>query len=156
MTEASAIPPLVLEFEIGASSQHAFETWVERPTLWWPASHTLSGDPASITFEPRSGGRIVEVDRLGAELPWGTIRVWEPPHRLEFTWHHVFPVDQATHVAISFMPAADPAVGRTIVRIEQTGWDALGDDGPPRRDGNTRGWTAVLGAYIDHLQGATP
>jgi uncharacterized protein YndB with AHSA1/START domain len=156
MTDAPPIPPLVVQFTVAASSDHAFRTWVDRPAMWWPPSHTLSGDPTSIVFEPRADGRIFEVDRSGTELPWGQIRVWEPPHRLEYSWHHFFPADEATHVVVSFIPSPQPDGAHTVVRIEQSGWDALGDLGPARRDGNTRGWSAVLDAFREHLQGGEP
>jgi len=158
MPDASPVAPLVLQSEVAAGVDHAFRTWTERPALWWPPGHTLSGDPASIVFEPRVGGQIYEVDRAGTELPWGRILLWEPPHRVEYSWHHFFPIDEATNVAVSFTPRPSPSPGddHTVVRIEQSGWDALGDLGPSRREGNTRGWSAVLDAFRQHLQGVTP
>jgi len=156
MADAPAIPPLVLQFEVAAGVDHAFATWTERPTMWWPPGHTRSKDPASIVIEPHVGGRIYELDRAGTVWPWGQIRVWEPPHRLEYSWHHVFPLDEATHVAVSFNPSPDPGEARTVVRIEQSGWDVLGEIGPTRRDGNTRGWSAIAEAFSDHLLGGNP
>lgn len=55
------IEPLVVEFEVDAPVAHAFDVWTRRCATWWPAGHTVSGDPSAITFEPSPGGRIVEI-----------------------------------------------------------------------------------------------
>ena len=153
MPDAPFIAPLVLQFEVTAGVEHAFRTWTEHPTLWWPSGHTLSGDPASIVFEPQVGGRIYEVDQAGTELLWGRVLLWDPPHRVEYSWHHVFPLDEATHVTVSFDPSPNTDDSETCVRIEQSGWDAPGDLGRERREGNTRGWSAVFDFFRDYLQG---
>ncbi len=138
-----SIPPLTLEFEVAAEPAHAFATWVERTDLWWPRGHTLSAEPVAIVFEPHVGGRIYERDSQGAELPWGEIVVWAPPARIEFLWHLFFTPEEATHVEITFAPSP----GGTVVRIVQTGWDALAEQGPLRREGNARGWSTAIEAY---------
>jgi hypothetical protein len=50
--------PLVVEFEVGVAPHHAFETWTQRCPTWWPRSHTMSGAPSAITFEPRGWERL--------------------------------------------------------------------------------------------------
>ena len=40
--------------------QHAWSVWAERTSLWWPASHSVSGEPEAVVIEPRAGGRIFE------------------------------------------------------------------------------------------------
>ena len=143
MTDDTTIPPLTVEFEVAAAPQHAFSTWVERIDLWWPRGHTMSESPTAIVFEPRAGGRIYERDVRGAELPWGEVLVWDPPHRVEFAWHLFFAPSEATHVAVEFTPSN----GGTSVRLVQTGWDALGDEGRLRREGTTRGWATACAEY---------
>ena len=55
---------------------------------WWPKGHSASGDPdAVVTLEPRLGGRIFERTPDGAEIDWGEITAWDPPHRLGYLWH---------------------------------------------------------------------
>ena len=135
MTEAPIIPPLTVEFEVAAHPQHAFATWVERTDLWWPPGHTVSGAPAAIIFEPYAGGRRLRARRTGRRDPWGEVLVWEPPLRVEYLWHLFFAPDEATRVAVTFTPRN----GATLVRLEQTGWDALGELGSIRREGTTQG-----------------
>jgi uncharacterized protein YndB with AHSA1/START domain len=141
------IPPLVVELVVDAEPDHAFEVWVARTALWWPAGHTVSGDPAAIVFEPRVSGRIFERGPDGAEHDWGEVLAWEPPARLRYLWHLFFDRAEATVVEITFR-ATD---GGTLVRLEQTGWDALGDEGRSRRERTIAGWATVTDRYHHHL-----
>ena len=33
--------PIIVEFEVEASPEHAFDVWTSKPSLWWPRSHTV-------------------------------------------------------------------------------------------------------------------
>jgi hypothetical protein len=140
---APSIPPLVVEVAVATDVDRAFAIWVERATMWWPPGHTMSGEPAAVVFEPHIGGRIYERDQAGTEHTWGEVLVWSPPERLECLWHLGFSRDEATRVAITFTPSN----GDTVVRLEQTGWDALGDAGRARRERTVTGWTEVIGVF---------
>jgi len=135
--------PLVVEFEVAAPRPHAFETWTSRCALWWPKTHTISGDPAAITVEPRPGGRIFEQAGDGAEHEWGEVLDWEPPGRVRYLWHLFFDRAEATEVEITFTARDE----RTLVRIEQTGWDRLGPAGAPRREKTGQVWTLMGGLF---------
>lgn len=136
--------PLVVEFEIAAAPAHVFGTWTDRCATWWPSSHTISGDPAAVVFEPRPGGRIYERGRDGTDHPWGEVLDWEPPTRLRYRWHLFFDPAEATDVEVTF--AAVP--GGTVVRIVQSGWDRLGDAGPPRRERTGQAWAAITAPFV--------
>ena len=131
--------PLVVEFEVDAPQRHAFETWTARCGLWWPKSHTISGDPAAITFQPQRGGRIFERAADGADHDWGEVLDWEPPGRLRYLWHLFFDRSEATEVEVTFTERD----GSTLVRIEQRGWERLGAAGPPRREKTGHVWAAI-------------
>jgi Activator of Hsp90 ATPase homolog 1-like protein len=131
--------PLVVEFAVDASPRHAFDTWTARCGMWWPSSHTVSGDPAAITFEPRPGGRIFERGADGAEHDWGEVLEWAPPTRLRYLWHLFFDPAEATEVEITFTGQDT----KTVVRIEQRGWERLGEAGPPRRTRTGQAWAAI-------------
>jgi uncharacterized protein YndB with AHSA1/START domain len=109
--------PLVIEFDVGVPPARAFEAWTQQCATWWPTPHTISGDPAAITFEPRSGGRIFERGADGGEHEWGTILEWQPPTRLRYLWHLFFDPSEATEVEITFTPRGPD----TAVRLEQRG-----------------------------------
>jgi uncharacterized protein YndB with AHSA1/START domain len=137
------IEPLLIDFEVGVSPPRAFELWATRCAPWWPPSHTVSGDPAAITFESRRGGRIVERARSGDEHVWGEILDWEPPARLRYLWHLFFDPAEATEVEVTFSPIA----GGTAVRLEQRGWERLGDAGAACKERTHAAWSTITARY---------
>jgi uncharacterized protein YndB with AHSA1/START domain len=136
--------PLVHEFEVACPVEHAFSVWARRTSMWWPASHSVSGAPDAVIFEPRAGGRIYERAAGGEEHEWGRVVAWEPPRRLVYTWHLRQDAADATEVEISFAAAGSG----TAVRIEHRGWERLGARGPELRERNTRGWAGLLPRYL--------
>jgi len=139
---------LVVEFDVRAPVEHAFRVWTQRAGVWWPKGHTVSGDPDSVAFEPRVGGRIVERARDGAEHVWGEVTAWDAPRRVEFRWHLFFDRSQATHVAVTF---ADHGA-TTRVRLEQSGFASLGEAGAVRRERTLLSWGTVTTAYVDDAE----
>lgn len=138
------IEPIQLVFEVDAPPERAFATWTQRIGRWWPASHTVSGAPTSVTLEGWLGGRIFEVAADGSEHDWGEVTAWEPPSRLGYLWHLRRDRRDATDVEIRFVPVGD----RTRVEIEHRGWERLGD-GEAARDANRGGWASLLPHYVE-------
>jgi uncharacterized protein YndB with AHSA1/START domain len=136
--------PIVHELSLGCSVEHAFSVWAERTSLWWPASHSVSGAPEAVTIEPRAGGRIYERAPGGEEHDWGQVVAWEPPRRLVYSWHLRQDRADATEVEVSFAPAPG---GGTAVAIVHRGWERLGARGPGLRERNVRGWGGLLPAF---------
>jgi uncharacterized protein YndB with AHSA1/START domain len=133
--------PIEIEFEVACSPEHAFDTWANRTSMWWPPGHSMSSAPGLVvTFEPRPGGRIYERTPEGAEHDWGEVVAWEPPHRLAYLWHLGTERGRATEVDISFTGHA----AATTVTIVHRGWERLGPDGPAWRDRNLGGWSGLL------------
>ena len=138
-----SIEPLVVAFEVNVPPAQAFETWTGRCATWWPPSHTMSGDPARITFEPRPGGDIIEHGQHGRQHRWGEILDWEPPTRVRYLWHLFFEPSEATEVEVTFTPVARG----TAVRLEQRGWDQLAEIASARRDRTHQAWRAITARY---------
>ena len=73
--------PLVHEFAVDCPPEHAWAVWAERTSLWWPATHSVSGAPEAVVIEPRAGGRIFErgpgLRELGRLVASGDLRVVE-------------------------------------------------------------------------------
>lgn len=136
------IDPLVVEVEVEVSQEHAFDVWTTRLGAWWPRSHTMS-DPADVIVEPFEGGRIFERAADGSELEWGEIVAWEPPHQLRCLWHLFFDRSEATDLEVTFTATE---IG-TKVTIRQSGWERLGDSGPPRRTRTQAAWSAILSDF---------
>jgi hypothetical protein len=66
--------PIQLRFEVACSPEHAFDTWANRTSLWWPRSHSMSSAPGLVVrFESRRGGRIFERTPEGVEHDWGEV-----------------------------------------------------------------------------------
>jgi uncharacterized protein YndB with AHSA1/START domain len=136
--------PIEIEFEVACSPEHAFDTWANRTSMWWPPSHSMSSAPGLVvTFEPRPGGRIYERTPEGAERDWGEVLAWEPPRRLAYLWHLGTDRSRATEVDISFTGHA----AATTVTIVHRGWECLGADAPAWRDRNLSGWSGLLPHY---------
>ena len=93
-----------------------------------------------IVLEGRVGGRIFERTTQGNELDWGLVTVWRPPSLLAYRWHLGVDPDSATMVAVTFS-ALDH--DRTMVQIEQTGWERLGEAASEQRRRNRSGWESL-------------
>jgi len=141
--------PLVHEFEVACAPEHAFAVWAQRTSSWWPASHSVSGAPEAVTFEPRAGGRIYERAPGGEEHDWGRVLAWEPPHRLVYSWHLRQDRADATEVEITF---AEVGSG-TAVTIVHRGWERLGARGAELGERNVRGWAGLLPWYLEAVGG---
>ena len=144
--------PLSLRLELACSPEHAFAVWTSRIDSWWPADHTVTGQPGvEVVLEGRLGGRIYERTADGTEHDWGEVTLWEPPHRLGYLWHLRRDRADATDVEIRFLPT----VGRrTVVEIEHRGWERLGTDADVWRDRNRMGWSTLLPHYSTAAESA--
>ncbi len=140
------IEPIRLAFEVACPPDHAFEVWTGRIGTWWPADHTVSGEPGlAVVLEPRRGGRIYERTAAGVEHDWGQVTVWEPPGRFAYLWHIGRDRADATEVEIRFVGRGGDA---TLVEIEHRGWEALGDEATSWRERNGGGWASLLPHYV--------
>ncbi len=135
---------------VACAPADAFDLWTRRLHVWWPlATHSFGRlDATSVEIEPRVGGEIIERSHDGSSRPWGTVLVWDPPHLLRHTWYLGFTPEQATEVEVRFAAAEG---GQTRVTVIQTGFERLGSDARPRRDGNESGWAAVMPCYVAAL-----
>jgi uncharacterized protein YndB with AHSA1/START domain len=97
---------------------------VEEIGEWWRPNCPVSDHarPGVLSFEPGEGGRLIETREGGKVFEIGTIRVWEPPGRLVFSWRQAsFPLDLHTEVEVGF-----EAVGEeTRVSVEHRGFDQV-------------------------------
>jgi uncharacterized protein YndB with AHSA1/START domain len=139
------IEPLIVEFTVNTTVDHAFETWTRNVASWWPRDHTKSRDTdLSVIYEPFVGGRIYERTTSGIEHDWGQITAWSPPHRVAYDWHIYGEKHQAPAVEVTFQPAST----KTVVRIKHTGLDRLGNSGAATRAGNFAGWSEVIEPFV--------
>lgn len=121
----------------------AFEVFTAGIGTWWPlATHSVGlADAVTAVMEGRLGGRVYERARDGSESEWGAVTVWDPPHRVAFTWHPGRGIDTAQEVDVRF--TADG--GGTRVDLEHSGWEKLGGRVANVLPGYDAGWDNVLG-----------
>ena len=125
----------------------AFDLFTIRIGTWWPlAGFSISEDQAStVRFEPRVGGRIVEVTPDGTEYDWADVIAWDPPHRFAVAWHPSIEPDAATILEVRFRAIVD---GGTEIELEHRAWEEFGaEDGRRLRDGYDSGWDLVLAPF---------
>jgi uncharacterized protein YndB with AHSA1/START domain len=72
---------------VNAPIERAFAVFTEQFGDFKPREHNMLAVPiAETVFEPRVGGHIYDRGVDGSECRWARILVYEPPHRLVFTW----------------------------------------------------------------------
>ena len=105
-------------------------------------STTCSGSPiAETVFEPRVGGHIYDRGVDGSECRWARVLVYEPPHRVVFSWD-ISPQwqietdpDNTSEVEVRFIAEAPD---RTRVELEHRNLDRHGPGWEAVRDGVAR------------------
>jgi uncharacterized protein YndB with AHSA1/START domain len=139
------IPPIRKELVLPVDPATAFRAFTEQVQGWWPvATHSVSGTDGRGLRLNRDG--FVETLADGSECRWGSVLAWDPPHRLEMTWHPGEDANPCTLVEVTF----DAVPAGTLVRLTHSGWEALKlpDEQLRGRHGEYRsGWDTVLGAY---------
>jgi uncharacterized protein YndB with AHSA1/START domain len=138
---------------VNAPISEAFKVFTERFGDFKPREHNLLRAPIAATvFEPRVGGHIYDRAVDGSECRWARILVFDPPHRVVFSWdisprwqletNH----DLTSEVEVRFV-AESPE--RTRVELEHRNLDRHGTGWESVRDGvdNEAGWPLYLQRY---------
>jgi hypothetical protein len=150
------IPDIRKDIIVPVPPARAFNIFWSEIGTWWPLhSHSLSGmngtAASGLRFEPRLGGKIIEVMADGSEAPWGVVTDWQPDRVIEFTWQLRRPPEQATRVRVTF----GATQAGTRVTLVHSGWDRLGEEASASRDTYDSGWIAVfVAAYGKAAAGA--
>jgi uncharacterized protein YndB with AHSA1/START domain len=129
------------EVVVRAPVERAWTMFVERLGEWWPlATHSIGGErAATAALTPE---RIYERWDDGTERTWGRVLVWEPPHRVAFTWE--ISEDCGTEVEIRFVADGEG----TRVELEHRGWESGTVDTWRNYEG---GWEHVLGRFRESV-----
>lgn len=146
--------PIRLSMTVPASPDHAFAIFTKGLVSWWPAEYTWSQEVLEIlAIEPGQGGHCFEQGPHGFRCDWGRVLVWEPPHRLVFTWQ-ISPKREpepnparASEVEVRFV-AEGPS--HTRVEFEHRHFDRHGEGGVEYRAalGSPQGWSYILDRYV--------
>ena len=153
MTQAGSSAVVRRQIVVAASVDRAFSVFTERLGDFKPAEHNLLAAPiAETVFEPRVGGHIYDRGTDGSECRWARVLVYEPPHRLVFswdigpTWQLESDPENASEVELRFIEETE---GRTRVELEHRnidrhgpGWEAVAEG-----IGHDQGWQLYLDRY---------
>ncbi|MGY1808274.1 SRPBCC family protein [Blastococcus sp. SYSU D00669] len=138
---------------VAAPVERAFTVFTARFGEIKPPEHNLLGAPiAETVFEPRVGGHIYDRATDGSECRWARVLVYEPPHRVVFswdigpTWQIEADPENASEVEVRFV-AEEP--GRTRVKLEHRHLDRHGPGWESLSDGvaHPEGWPLYLERY---------
>jgi hypothetical protein len=135
---------------VGASQKRAFEVFTAGVDTWWPRTHHIGKSPMKKNIiEGRAGGRCYSVQEDGTDCDWGTVLVWEPPHRFVMAWQITpewgFEADpeKSSEVEVRFT-AVDG--GATRIDLEHRHFERMGPGGAAMRTAveAAGGWGTLL------------
>lgn len=145
--ESQMFEPIVVKLQVGCPPDRAFDYFTRDITRWWPLDdHSCSDSnaddlPASVAFEPRVGGGLVETSKAGLKHRWGTVSAWAPGARVAFSWHPGRPEATAQRVEVTFAPNA----AGTLVTLTHGGWDPADPATEKMHRSYSGGWQFVFG-----------
>jgi uncharacterized protein YndB with AHSA1/START domain len=152
MTTTAPIPPITGMVTVGVPVEQAFDVFTGSFDAWWPHQyHIGQADVDEVVLEPGEGGRWYERGVDGSECDWGRVLIWQPPHRLVFTWQisgawQFDPdPDHASEIEVRFT-ADGPE--QTTIAVEHRHFERL-DGGQAVNDAirGGGGWTLLLEGY---------
>jgi uncharacterized protein YndB with AHSA1/START domain len=150
--------PVRKTITVKASADRAFKVFTEGFDTWWPRSHHIGkGALEKAVIETRLGGRCYGREADGTECPWGTVLVWEPPHRFVIAWQitHEWGYEpdlaKSSEVEVQFTPEAG---GATRVDLEHRYFSRMGPGGATMRVGvdSPNGWGTLLQMFADTIE----
>jgi uncharacterized protein YndB with AHSA1/START domain len=152
MTQA-AEPVVLRQVTVAVPIEKAFSVFTERFGDFKPREHNLLDVPiAETVLEPRVGGTIYDRGTDGSECHWARVLVFEPPHRVVFswdigpTWEVETDPENTSEVEVRFV-ADGP--DRTRVELEHRNLDRHGPGWQSVADGvgTDQGWPLYLARY---------
>ena len=140
--------------------ERAFEIFTREIDTWWPRSHHIGKSPMRrVEIEERAGGRCYTEQEDGTECDWGSVLVWDPPHRFVMAWQitHEWGYEpslaKSSEVEVSFTPAVG---GGTQVDLVHRFFNRHGSGGDTMRAGvgAPNGWTGILQLFAERADQA--
>ena len=135
---------------VRASPERAFEVFTREFDSWWPRTHHIGKAPMKkAVIQGMVGGHCYTEQTDGTVCQWGTVLVWEPPHRLVLAWQidgqwqYVPHVAQASEVEVRFTPESGHS---TRVELEHRYLSRHGAEAAGIRSAvdSPNGWSGLL------------
>lgn len=131
--------------EVEAPIARAFHVFTAEIGTWWDDDkHLLPVPVTEMVFEPFVGGHIIDRGADGSECRWARVLVYDPPHRVCFSWDITTSWEietdptRASEVEIAFT-ALGPT--RTRVVLTHRHLDRHGEGWEGMRDAVSGGWS---------------
>ena len=154
--------PVRKSITVNASPERAFQIFTQGFDSWWPRTHHIGKAPMKrAIIQSVVGGRCYTEQTDGTDCDWGTVLIWEPPHRLVLAWQITpewgYQPDraQSSEVEIRFVPES----GGTRVDLEHRHLERHGTGAESMRTAvdAPNGWSGLLpmfAARIEQTQGS--
>jgi uncharacterized protein YndB with AHSA1/START domain len=157
-THQTANVPVRKTIHVQVSPERAFAVFTEEFDSWWPRTHHIGKSPMKKAIvEGKPGGRCYTEQADGTDCDWGTVLVWEPPHRIVLAWQITHEwgyqpdLTQSSEVEVRFTPAAD---GGTRVDLEHRHLERHGEGAAAMRTAvdSAGGWSGLLQLYAAQVE----
>jgi len=101
-----------------------------------------------VILEPRISGRIFKRTGTGEEHIWGSVLAWQPPERVQFSFHPGRDANEAQTVEVTFSPVPE---GARVV-LTHSDWEKLSANAQRARNSYNQGWEGVfVTAYREYI-----
>jgi uncharacterized protein YndB with AHSA1/START domain len=158
LIEPTAVSPVRKSIRVHASVERAFQVFTEEFDSWWPRTHHIGKVPMKkAIIEGRVGGRCYSEQVDDTECPWGTILVWEPPHRFVMAWQihgdWTYQPDLAQSSEVDVRFTAEPD-GTTRVDLEHRHLERHGPGAAAMRTAvdSENGWNGLLQLFAARVE----
>src|ERR1700730_10972035 len=150
-----AVEPIRKSVVVNTDVERAFALFTNGFDAVKPREHNLLTVPiAETVFEPRVGGHIYDVGLDGSRCEWSRVLVFNPPHRVVFswdigpTWQLETDPSKTSEVEVRFIAESDQ---RTRVELEHRHLERHGTDWRAVAEGvdGIAGWPLYLNRYVD-------
>jgi len=153
--------PVRKSITVNANPDRAFHVFTPEFDTWWPRTHHIGKAPMKkAILQGVVGGRCYTEQTDGTDCDWGTVLVWDPPHRfvlawqIDGQWQYQPDLAKSSEVEVSFTPGPD---GSTRVDLEHRHLSRHGADADAVRKGvdSPNGWGGLLQLFAAQVAQTT-
>jgi uncharacterized protein YndB with AHSA1/START domain len=157
MTKTVSIAPVNKSITVNVAQARAFDVFTAGIDRWWPKSHHLGDAPVKQQIiEQRAGGRWYTIHEDGSQTVTGIMKVWEPPHRIVFSWdiNAMWKPDTTVGSEVEVRFVAE-GTSKTRVELQHRNFERLGEGGQTMRDSidSPGGWSGILEGFKTAAEG---
>lgn len=159
-TEQTADVPVRKSIHVRANPERAFAVFADDFDSWWPRTHHIGKSPMQkAVVEGKAGGRCYTQQVDGTDCDWGTVLVWEPPHRLVLAWQITHEwgyqpdLARSSEVEVRFTPEGDGT--RVDLEHRHLARHGAGEASMRTAVDSPNGWSGLLQLFATHVEQTT-